>query len=367
MKNNLFYARLPLMAVVLLTLLAALWTGLARMGWWLPMIRPLHLQPLSPAAHGPLMVCGFLGTLIALERAVAIGKRWCYAGPLFSGLGAIVLMVGLPMPLGALLMTLASGVLTAVSLTILRRQTALYTITMGLGALSWLVGNLLWLVGQPLYQVVYWWGGFLVLTIVGERLELSRVRRLSSRSQVAFGTAVALFGGGLLLSLVAFSPGVRLASVGLIALALWLFRYDIARRTIRLSGLTRFIAVNLLLGYAWLAISGLLGIWFGAQMGGLYYDAWLHTLFLGFVFGMIFAHAFIILPALTGLSLPFHPIFYGPTLLLQLSLLLRVSGDLWFWLPVRQWGGLLNVIAILWFLVMVAASIIKQRLPSKSG
>jgi hypothetical protein len=30
--------------------------------------------------HGPLMVCGFLGTLISLERAVAL-DAWSYAAP----------------------------------------------------------------------------------------------------------------------------------------------------------------------------------------------------------------------------------------------------------------------------------------------
>ena len=51
-------ARFPLMALGLLALLTALWSGLVRLGWTLPLLRP-HL----PAVHGPLIVCGFLGTL----------------------------------------------------------------------------------------------------------------------------------------------------------------------------------------------------------------------------------------------------------------------------------------------------------------
>ena len=42
----------------------------------------------------------------------------------------------------------------------------------------------------------------------------------------------------------------------LLALALWLLRQDIARRTVKDTGLTRFIAVCLLSGYAWLALAG---------------------------------------------------------------------------------------------------------------
>ena len=37
-------------------------------------------------------------------------------------------------------------------------------------------------------------------------------------------------------------PVMRIASLGVIALALWFGRYDIARRTIRRPGVTRYIA-----------------------------------------------------------------------------------------------------------------------------
>ena len=53
-----------LLAFVILT--AAAWAGLLRLGWAWPV-----LQPTLPVSHGPLMVAGFFGTLIALERAVA--------------------------------------------------------------------------------------------------------------------------------------------------------------------------------------------------------------------------------------------------------------------------------------------------------
>ena len=44
----------------------------------------------------------------------------------------------------------------------------------------------------------------------------------------------------------------------MLVLAVWLFRYDIARRTVLQSGLTRFIALCLLAGYGWLAVGGVL-------------------------------------------------------------------------------------------------------------
>ena len=53
---------MPLMAVAGLALLAALWVGLLRLGWELPQSRVPF-----PSAHGPLMVSGFLGMLIAIS------------------------------------------------------------------------------------------------------------------------------------------------------------------------------------------------------------------------------------------------------------------------------------------------------------
>jgi hypothetical protein len=59
--------RLPLLGLAGAALLAGLWAGLVRLGWAVP---PGH--PAWVANHGPLMISGFLGTLISLERAVAL-------------------------------------------------------------------------------------------------------------------------------------------------------------------------------------------------------------------------------------------------------------------------------------------------------
>jgi hypothetical protein len=166
---------------------------------------------------------------------------------------------------------------------------------------------------------------------------------------------------GLLVSLVNFNWGVWLLNLGFVALALWLLRYDIARKTIRRPGLTRFLAVNLLLGYIWLVAGGLIGIAHAGISAGPAYDAWLHSILLGFVFGMIFAHALIILPAIGGFTIPFYRILYGPVLLMQVGLLMRVIGDLAALWALRRWGGLINGLAILWFLLMVAILAIRGR------
>jgi hypothetical protein len=351
--------RFPLIALALATLLMAMWAGLVRLGWGLP---PLWSE--LPEAHGGLMVCGFLGTLIGLERAVAVRQRWAYGAPLLTALGGIGLMAGLQvgsLPLGPLLLVLGSLWLVVVYIAVLRVQPATFTVTMALGAVSLLAGNSLWLAGFDVYRIVLFWAGFLILTIAGERLELSRMLRLPAWSRTLFTVVVAALGAALLLSTFMLDWGARLFGVGLIGLALWLLRNDIARRTIRQKGLTRFMAVSLLLGYAWLIVGGVVAIVFGLVDDTPYYDALLHSMFLGFVFSMIFAHAPVILPAVTGLALPFRRAFYAHVALLQLSLLLRVGSDLAGWADGRQCGGLLNVIALLLFMGNTAVAVLAGK------
>jgi 4-hydroxybenzoate polyprenyltransferase len=45
-------------------------------------------------AHGQIMVMGFLGTLIALERAQALRRTWAYLAPALLGAGGIALAAG---------------------------------------------------------------------------------------------------------------------------------------------------------------------------------------------------------------------------------------------------------------------------------
>lgn len=340
------HRRMPFMALGGLSLLAALWAGLIRLGWPLPVVAST-----VPPHHGPLMVAGFLGTVIGLERAVALRRRWPYGAPLLAGLGGLALLVGLPVHVGHGLTAAGSVFLIAVFAGLYRRQPALYLATMGLGAVAWLVGTLLWHGGAPLYRVAPWWIGFLVLTIAGERLELSRLLSLSAFRRAGFVMANAVFVLGLLAGLFIADLGIRLSGIGLVALALWLLGHDIAWRTLRQPGLPRYMAACMLSGYVWLGVGGLLWLGFADLFtAGPRYDAMLHSIFVGFVFSMIFGHAPIILPSVLGIALPFRNAFYGHLALLHLSSLIRVGGDLTVWMPAAKWSGLANVLAILLFL-----------------
>jgi hypothetical protein len=346
---------IPFLVLAILGLLAALWAGLMRLGWRLP-----ALTPALAMAHGPLMISGFLGTLITLERAVAMQKKWMYLSPLLSGLGWLVAVLMPSPPLGPILLALASlgGVLILLEMT--RREFALHTLTMLFGMSAWFAGNLLWLFGWQVFQVVFFWQAFLVLTIAGERLELSRVLRPARDQQIAFGAIVAVFLASVIFSLFNLQIGTRLNGAALLLLALWSLRSDIAWRNLKHKlPLTRYIAWCLALGFVWLAVGGGLSLIFGAQVAGPRYDAALHAVFVGFVISMIFGHAPIIFPAILGTPIHFQPAFHLQLMLLHASLALRVFADYANLHPLRMWGGLLNEVAILLFVGMTAVSVRK--------
>jgi len=173
---------------------------------------------------------------------------------------------------------------------------------------------------------------------------------------------------GLALTLVPGRPapeaavaGTGVAGLGFILQALWGLRQDAARRTARLPGLTRFMALCLLSGYVWLAVAGALWLTGSGPAGGWARDAALHSLFLGFVMSMIFGHAPVILPVVIGLAVPFQPGFYLHLGLLHASLLVRVTGSLLGIPPAARWGGLLNVAAVLLFLALTARAALSTR------
>ena len=349
--------RLPLLAIGLLTLACGTWLGLVRLGWNLPLPWPDRL-----ITHGPLMICGFLGTLIGLERAVGLGARWGYAAPVLIASGAILIDFGAAGTAGPLLITAGSLAVLAIFGVVWRRQPSLFAFTMALGALAWVVGNVLWLGGAAIFRVVFWWLAFLVLTIAGERLELNRVLRPSPAVRTTFALAIALILFGVVVSTRRPDAGVRMLGVGLVALTGWLARHDVARRTVHQRDVTRFMAVCLLAGYLWLGVGGVIAAATGTATPGLMYDAMLHAVFLGFVMSMVFAHAPVIFPAILGVPLPYRPAFYVHLGMLHASLILRVVGDLvdslgrW-----RVWGGLLNAIALLLFLLNTVGSIALSR------
>lgn len=348
--------RAPLMLAAAASLVAALWGGVVRSHGPLPWPPERWI-----ALHGPLMVSGFLGTLIGLERAVGLGRPWAYAGPVLTAMGAVLSLAGAGGRLAALCAAAGSAGLVAVFAALLSRQATLFHATMGLGAAAWLFGNLLLLAGRAVPDLAVWWMAFFVLTVAGERLELTRLLPPSPARRAVFLACVAALLAGALGTLASPAAGYRLTGLGLLGLALWLWTCDVARRTAARPGLPRFTALCLLAGYAWLAAAGILALVRPPVGYGLEYDALLHAVFVGFVVSMVFGHAPVILPAVLGIDLPYRPAFYGHLVLLHASLALRVAADLMGWHVLRAWGGTLNAAAFGLFLLASAGSAIAAR------
>ena len=343
--------RAPLLAAALASMAYGVWLGLERLGWPLPLRNFDHL-----ILHGPLMIGGFIGTLIGLERAIGFARWWAYAAPVASAVGVVALAAGHTMA-GPILITIASASVSAVFIAVFVMEPALFSATMLAGSVCWFVGNLLWTAGFAIYRVVLWWIAFIVLTIAGERLELNRLLRPRHAVRAAFvAAALPIVIGSLAVERFP-SPGVRIVGSGLLALSAWLGVHDIARRTIRQHGVTRYIAVCLLSGYAWLGVGGAIAIWSGAFDPGFPHDAFLHAVFLGFAVSMIFGHAPIVFPTITGRPLVSSSTFYGPLVLLHASVAIRVIADLVDELArYRARGGLLNAAALLLFVVNTVAA-----------
>ena len=136
--------RLVLLALAVASLLAGLTGALVVLGVSMP-----TATARLAGSHGLLMTLGFLGTLIALERAVALDRRWGYLAPLASGLGGAALILGLPALLAAVLLTLGGALFAAMYVAFDRIERSLHTSVQGLGALAWLGAGLLLLTGPP--------------------------------------------------------------------------------------------------------------------------------------------------------------------------------------------------------------------------
>src|SRR5690606_16201430 len=109
-----------LMAGGAASLLAGLWAGLLLLGVPLPAGEPLA------GSHGVFMTPGFLGTLIALERAVALGAGWAYLAPAAAGAGGLALLVGAPAGLGQALLAAGGAVLVGVYTAVHRIQPSVH-------------------------------------------------------------------------------------------------------------------------------------------------------------------------------------------------------------------------------------------------
>ena len=324
------------------------------------------------ALHGPLMLVGFLGTVIALERAVAARTPWAFLAPLGSAAGCLALLAGAPDVVGRGLMTGAAVVLCAIYLRVHRRAPSAAVDVEAMGGAALLLGDVLWLGGRgmEMEDVVPLWLLFPTLTIIGERLELARIAFLDEMVE----TVVEVLSGAAVLGacLLLIAPGSHLVvGPALLGLAVVMAYYDVARRTVRLCGGVRFMAASMLAGYVWLALAGAVWSLWGLQgLNGAAYEIVIHCITVGFAFSMILAHAPVIIPAIVHRALPYHRLMWLPYVLLHAGLVVRVVGLLAEASAVWKVGGAVGVAAILVFMVLTLGRVLTSgsiRKPVRVG
>jgi hypothetical protein len=355
-RSGLKVGRLPLLIGGMLALLAGVTGGLLRAGLQVPVLRADHA-----ALHAALMIGGFFGTVIALERAAAHGRTPAYGAP-GCAVAATLTLVFADAPQLAVVLLLVSGVvLTWVTWQLHQRQPQLHSWVLLAGAACFPLGTLLWLVTGGFDAALGFWIDFLVLTIAGERLELSRLMRPAPGARRGFVAIAGLVVAGAALWPVHAQAGQAVTGTALCLLGFWLLRHDIARRTARAFGLTGFIGRTLLIGHVWLLVSGVLMTGWSLALAPGLRDAALHAVLLGFVMSMVFAHAPIIFPVLLGVAMRHHAGAWVPVALLNVSLLLRVAADLVGHAGLRAAGTAGNAVALGVFVLSTVAAIALGR------
>jgi hypothetical protein len=340
---------LPVAVAAGAALVAASWAGLSRLG--------LALGPAPVAIHGPLMILGFLGTVISLERAVGLGKAWAWSAPLLSAAAVVLMLIG-RFREGMAVLIVAGACLAVVYVVALQvGRWPAYLVVESLGTGGWLIAVGALLSDSRVVRAVPAMATFLVLTIIGERLELSRMApgRSGTRRSLLVALAAALLAAAFI-AVWAPDGGGRLAGVILILLSAVSVSGDIARRTVSMGGVAAYMAVAILAGYIWLVVAGALWASGALVPGTQLYDPAIHSLFIGFVLSMILAHAPVIVPAVARIELPFRRSWWVALVLLHVTLAARVMGTMGGALLAWRWGGVGNVAALALFVGLAAAS-----------
>lgn len=350
MKIN--YKIIPLLILAMINLVIGVIIGLYRSGWQIDFLRDDLIS-----WHGPIMTGGFLGTVIILERAIAIRKKWAFIGVIFSGLSVIFFLLGINQLISKSLILLSSLNLIIIYLYALRIDKELHIYTQITGAFFWLIGNILWIYEYYFSHISLWWIAFLLFTISGERLELSKLKQFSNISKNIFISSILLTIISLFSTFYSFNIGSRLLGISFLIFMIWFFKYDIAINMLRNKSLTKFIAICIINGYSWLGISSIIILIKGESIiGNFFYDSFLHSFFLGFVISMIFGHAPIIFPAILRIKINYNPVFYTHLILLNISLIIRIFAGTNNLFELLKLSTMLNSITFLLFVLNTAIS-----------
>lgn len=340
----------------MINLIVGLLAGLSRIGW------PIDVST-AAVHHGAVMVGGFMGALISLEKALPLKKNWLLIVPLVCAATPVLAVNSFHQVGLGFLLAGSIGLLGIQSWYLIRFPRERSNAIMVVGACCLVAGNSM-LISTAFYpSALPWWIGFILFTIVGERLELSKFLPVSTLAKKLLVGVLLMFIIGLALPF--HNVGKYLSGVALAAVALWLLRYDTIWIGIKGDGLLKFSATALLVANTALMVEGVFLI--ALPDGAFSYDTLVHVFFLGFAFTMIFAHGPIILPSVLGVvGKPYHKILYVWLGLLQASLILRVAGNTVHQMEWRRVSGALSAFTILAYFVTVAVLVFRNRKPTAS-
>ncbi|GIW22650.1 MAG: hypothetical protein KatS3mg068_1657 [Candidatus Sericytochromatia bacterium] len=347
------YKLIPFLLLAIFNIVIGILIGLYRSGWQINFVNQDIVY-----LHGPIMINGFLLTLINLERTVAIRKKVAFIGAFLSGISFFLLFLEVDQLIIKFLILLSSFNLIFIYLYALKIDKEIHIYIQIMGTCFLIIGNILWIYNYYFTHISLWWISFLLFTISGERLELSKLKNFSNTSKKIFILSILLTTSSLFLSFYSYNISTRILGISFFIIMLWFFKYDIALNMLKNNSLTRFIAICIINGYLWLGISSMIIIINGQFIiGNFLYDAFLHSFFLGFVISMIFAHAPIIFPAILRIKINYSHIFYTHLVFLNISIITRIIADIMNLYYLLKISTILNSMAILLFLINTLISI----------
>lgn len=331
--------------------------------------------------HSEIIVFGFLGILIMFERVIGVevlpkDRRPItvkpmipvFAAGLLLYLAGSVLQSDAVVVLGGVLMAVGSLLFAYVVWWLFFRgdHLAMYFMLLGVAALT--IASLV-----STHIVIWDQYGFALLLlsypllfIIGERVELTRFG--SGRSgRRNFETALAVASTGLILLIidtVLFPSALLLGGAAVCYLAVIGITYRVESMSLRRLSqirypINRYVSIHTKTAYYWITVGlALLLLRIVWTSNPFLYDAFIHSIGVGFVGTMILAHGPIILPAILKRPMISKTLSLIPLLLLTLGNLVRLAGDLVkpFYFDIAAaigYSGLLILVAVIAFFIMM--------------
>jgi nitrite reductase (NO-forming) len=355
--------RLAILIWAVIACLTGLMTAFARIG-----LSPFAQSPELVSVHGALMVFGFLGTAIGMERGVAYHAgsadhpRWGLIAPLLGALGVVSVFILALIPslpswwpaIPGAFWAASMFELSAVYIGIWSWQNSVTLIIQMMGSLTGALGMILYACSVPALRLAPMWMVFLVLTIIGERLELARVSFTGKFVENTLITAAATSVIGAILILIISEVGYVILGLSFLVLLITMLSHDIARHTFKLPGMTGFMGVAMLCAYTWGIIGSLMWIFLPQTDLFSQRSAFALVCFdLGFTMTMVIAHASIIVPAIIRRPMPFSTLMWIPLVALESGLAIGAIGTVRGSEVIGQAGSVIAILSLLALIIVM--------------